>query len=187
MFAERIDLRRKPEPDLYSYSVYVAEWWNTWSNALFVVIGVLRYRAACRQRAARKRPRDRYALPTLWAFYAAAGFCSAFHHSQDRPWTILIDWVPIAGSILFVLRSHRPLLRWVSPASYAGLAFAVLFLAVDHAWTVLPPPWGHVLWHVSAAYSIAAAYQDMDLYYRTALPTDAEAAGDNAIADGTVA
>jgi hypothetical protein len=168
---------RKLEPDLYGHSGYVAEWWNTISNILFVAIGVLRYREAIANKTwAQKRAPKGYVLPRLWLLFAAAGVCSAFHHSQRMRWTIIVDWIPIAASAILLVLGHRYLLHRVSWAAWFGLAFALAVLTTDHVCTILPPPWGHMLWHVSAAFSIAQAYRDMehcyvDLFYGAPIGT----------------
>jgi hypothetical protein len=178
------DWSRKLEP-LYTHSEHVAEWWNTWSNILFVAIGVIQLRGSLRNARLYALLGDEYVMPRLWLLYTLAGFCSAFHHSQHRPWTIVVDWVPIASSIVTLLMRPK-LLRAISLAALVGFAFAFLVLAVDHAATVALPPWGHVQWHQAAAYSIAYAYGDLELYYirRFALPRDVRDIREGADAGG---
>lgn len=89
-----------------------------------------------------------------------AGVCSALHHASGQKWTIIIDWIPIAASIRYVVQ-HR---LWddLSMGSVLRLMIALGSLVVDHVWTPFPVPWGHVAWHLLAALSIDAAYQQLE-------------------------
>ena len=160
-------LERKLEPDLWSHSPYIAEFWNTVSNVLFIALGLLRYWECRNHMIASERG---YAMPRLWLMFALSGLCSAFHHSQRITGTIVIDWVPIVAQGAYVAKWHPHLLRWVSPASWFGTALAFAILAVDHVYVLLPPPWGHSKWHIAAAYAFSAVYVDMSRYYLPLLP-----------------
>ena len=166
-----MNFARKPELPYYEYSSWIAEFWNTTSNIIFFVLGMARYYDS-RQTNMKRRanPQKPNPMPTLWLLMAAAGVCSAFHHSQTMRWTIVVDWIPIGGNILYVLVYHRYLLNYVSVAAWCGFAFAMSMLVVDHVATLLPVPWGHVMWHVAAAYSITSAFQDMDRFFARVLP-----------------
>ncbi len=162
---------RKKEP-LYADSPYIAEYWNSWSNILFVIFGLLRAMEIqsylngnggghSGDAIGRQAPIVAKRMRNLWLLMACAGVCSFIHHALNVPGTIVLDWIPIASSILYLVIRNSELIRYISWAAWAGFAFASLILLVDHVHTTLPVPWGHVMWHVSIAYAIAGAYQDM--------------------------
>jgi Ceramidase len=152
---------RKWELPLFGRVPWMAEFWNTISNAPFVLIGVTRYvetlyRSPCGRSDA---------MPTLWLLLAVSGLCSAAHHSLLRSWSLRLDQLPIALSVAYVLLGHTHLLLWVSPTSYLCVALALGVLVADHIWTPIPVPWGHVIWHLMAAFAFSSAYQDMSRFY----------------------
>ena len=136
---------RVPEAH-YTHSRYVAEWWNTLSNLPFVAIGLARLYAGT-------------PLVLLYTLFTAAGVCSAFHHARPDHWTLVVDWVPIALSA--VVCTWNGVVWAASSATLfkVALAFAVLVCDNTFAWP-MPVPWGHVMWHVLAAYSIDSVYCD---------------------------
>jgi dihydroceramidase len=133
--------------EFYQVVPYIAEFWNTVSNLPFILIGLYRLKNGT-------------SLGLLYVLYALAGVCSGIHHATTPKWTIIIDWIPIASTIVIVL--HYGMWRFLSMNSVGKLSIALTALVLDHVWTPLPVPWGHVLWHLLAAWSIDAAYQELD-------------------------
>ena len=86
------------------------------------------------------------------------GICSAIHHATTQKWTLVIDWIPIAGSILLNLNY----LSFMGLPEALILLMALIWLLTDHVVTPMPPPWGHVVWHIMAAYSIDIFYQKIE-------------------------
>jgi hypothetical protein len=129
----------------YTHSMHIAEFWNTLSNIPFVLIGIYRLWQGT-------------PLTLLYFLYTMAGVCSGFHHASPHKWTIIIDWIPIATSVVIVYSTGVLWSISISTMFWIMLAFATLIN--DHVYTSIPVPWGHVLWHLLAAYSIDRAYQD---------------------------
>jgi len=137
--------KRKLEP-FFQISSYVAEFWNTISNAPFIIIGLLRLMEGTD-------------LETEYKLMVLAGIASAIHHATTPRWTILIDWAPIAWSCFHILRSNY--LLYLSPTAIFEILLAFFILVTDHVYTYIPVPWGHVFWHIVAALSIDCAYQSI--------------------------
>lgn len=146
---------RQVEPH-YRYTLYIVEFWNTFSNLPFIVFGLFRlYELATGNK-------ENPALMFAYCFMVAAGFASAIHHGVDihyKKWTILLDWIPIALSI-FLIHSQN-YLSILSFLSWIKILIAISILLVDHLYRLVPVPWGHVFWHIIAAFAIDSAYQDV--------------------------
>lgn len=136
---------RAAEPH-FTHTPFVAEWWNTLSNLPFVVIGLCRLWAGT-------------PIVGLYTLFTAAGLCSAYHHAHPEHWTLVIDWMPIATSGLLCLWFGVVTTITAATLFKVALAFAVLVTDNFLGWP-MPVPWGHVMWHVLAAYSIDSAYCD---------------------------
>ncbi len=136
-------------------SPYIAEFWNTLSNLPFVIIGLLRLNQLdCHDRDVQCQE-----VWSLYVLFVACGVCSAIHHASTPRWTIVIDWIPIATSIGLMLKYQVLFSVGVVSWFKVGVAFAVL--VNDHVYTTVNVPWGHCFWHVLAAFSIDACYQDV--------------------------
>ena len=144
---------RKLEQPLFWHCPCVAEFYNTLSNFPFIVIGLLRL---YNYDALTEFPSE--PLEKLYWMMVAAGIGSAIHHATVPSWTIVIDWVPILASSGYCL--YLGVLPFISCTTWfkIGLSFLVLF--DDHIITRIPVPWGHVMWHVLAAFSVDSIYQD---------------------------
>jgi hypothetical protein len=156
----------------------VAETYNTISNVGFVAGAIVCALAlAGREAAHGSRHFDLYRplegpLPpaTLWQLIHLmfwCGICSGMHHALCDRWggaTIVLDWVPIVNSIC-VLMSHLPRLSacWtaLTPISPILILFALAVLAEDHLSRHIPPPWGHVAWHLAASIALTSTYLDL--------------------------
>jgi hypothetical protein len=138
---------RKLEPN-FVVSRHIAEFWNTLSNLPFVVLGVLRLVEG-------QQPELQYAYQLM----ILAGIASAIHHATTPKWTIVIDWIPIVLSMVHIwTMGYYGFISW---ATYFKFTLALVVLVTDHIWTLVPVPWGHVMWHLLAAYSIDDLYQDV--------------------------
>ena len=101
---------------------------------------------------------ENYNHQLFYWLFTCAGVCSAYHHSSPHSWTIVIDWLPISISILLGL--YEGIFWTVQPVTLFKVSFAFSVLLADHWWTPTPVPWGHVMWHLLAAYSFDEVYQD---------------------------
>ena len=155
---------RKKEVPLFGRFRWIAEFWNTLSNLPFIVIGVLRLYALQEIQhtgggTALQFVERREAVLLLYRLYTCAGIASGFHHMCNYSWTIIVDWIPIFLSMLiFLTEGFLPL---VSVVSWFKLVLAFYVLLTDHMNTIVPVPFGHVMWHLLAALAIDAAYQDV--------------------------
>ena len=139
---------RKLEP-FHTHTQWIAEFWNTMSNLPFILIGIVRLET----QLVNFRP-----LYLQYQFMIFAGICSAIHHATTQKWTIIIDWIPIVSSILLNLNY----LSYAELPEILILLMAFFWLLTDHVVTPMPVPWGHVVWHIMAAYSIDTFYQKIE-------------------------
>lgn len=144
---------RKLEP-AFQVTPWIAEFYNTLSNLPFLLIGLWRYNELALLDETVLVEQLRF----LYALYIACGVCSAIHHATTPRWTILIDWIPISTSILLILKFH--FVVYFGVVSWFKLGLAMAMLVNDHVYTTVNVPWGHCFWHVLAAFSIDACYQD---------------------------
>jgi intracellular septation protein A len=77
-------------------------------------------------------------------------------------YTIFIDWLPIASSIVYLLYNNY-LLSGITNVSLLKIMLALVVLTTDHMWTPINVPWGHVFWHILIGLAIDSAYQDIYL------------------------
>jgi len=141
----------------YKTTRFICEFWNTISNLVFVVIGFMRL-----------ADEDLYLyydeLVVLYTLFTLAGFCSGIHHALNFKYTIFIDWLPIASSIMYLLYNNH-LLEYITLVSWFKIVLAFVVLTTDHIWTPINVPWGHVFWHILIGFAIDSAYQDIYLLY----------------------
>ena len=136
----------------YSHTKYIHEFWNTISNLVFVIIGIIRLYDA--------EIYEQEDLFNLYVLYTMAGFCSGIHHATHYKMTIIIDWIPISGSIIYICYNYY-LLHYISLVSWIKIITALFVLMTDHVCTPVNVPWGHVFWHVFAGFAIDSAYTDI--------------------------
>lgn len=129
--------RRKPEHR--SPNSLFHEHWCTLSSMIFIVIGLLR----CVQFDGMDSAQD------LYLCYALLGLGSAIHHAFSFRGSLVVDWIPIIS--FTTLCVYYEMFEFISLATYFHILFALGTLVVDHVCTLLPVPWGHVLWHILAA------------------------------------
>lgn len=152
MLAALDRLVTRVEEKEYTHSPRVREWFCTWSNVPFTLIATLRLLNGFSG--------DLTGLLTvLYGLLAAAGVCSAIHHGTPGHATLVIDWLPIATSLTIVF--WNGLLAYAQWSTVAMALFTLAWLLLDHIRPVTPAPWGHVLWHVSAAWAADSLYQDL--------------------------
>ena len=139
---------RHPEA-AFTHSRWIHEWFCTWSNVWFVVLGA--FRLADTQA-------DERELIVLYALLVLAGVCSAVHHATVTPLTLILDWIPIASSVVLCL--WWGVYLHARASTVAACSATLLWVVVDHVHPVMPIPWGHVIWHMSAAWAADALYSD---------------------------
>ena len=181
---------RRFEP-FYATCPWIAEFWNTLSNLPFLVIAGLRLLELRMAGTSSDRTPEAtlsyypYTSPSLlphpldphvellYLWMLAMGLASAVHHATTTKWTIVVDWVPIAGCLAF-LWHHGLLWRCVgrpplctalefslSPAVVFQLFVALGVFLTDHLTALIPAPWGHVMWHLLIAGVMDAAFQEL--------------------------
>jgi len=141
---------RRLEP-FFQVTPLMAEFWNAMSNLPLVMFGASRL-------ASEDMPSP---LPTFYTLMVLAGVCSFIHHATTPKWTIVIDWLPIASSILLGL--YHEIVYCVSLTTCLKCLLAFASLIVDHHFVLMGVPWGHAVWHILAAYSLDSVYQDVAL------------------------
>ena len=147
----------------HTYSPYIAESWNTFSNIAFV------WGAAFLSDDAQFAGAVLVAHETrklLVALMAMIGICSGIHHAlcdrYDR-YTLVLDWIPIVASMITLSSVDTAAVGFFGPTSMSTFivcGVALAFLITDHVCHVLPPPIGHVIWHVTAALGMTMLYWD---------------------------
>lgn len=150
--------QRKLEP-FYQVTPFIAEFWNTLSNAPFVIIGLWRLYELSEIDVWPIGLHHIDRLILLYWLYVFCGICSGIHHATSARWTIVIDWIPITLSIISNL--YFGLWMHVGFVSAFQVLIALLVLGTDHVWTPINVPWGHCMWHILAAYAIDSCYQDV--------------------------
>jgi hypothetical protein len=151
---------------LYNKSLYIAEYYNTISNLPFIIFGLSRlyelyqfHEDVCLDYYECKLITLNM-LYTLYILYTFFGICSGIHHAFYFKYSIIIDYIPITLTIIYFIMN--PFLFYlISFTSYIKLFISFLTLVSDHLYTPIPVPFGHVLWHLLASYSIDSAYQDI--------------------------
>jgi hypothetical protein len=144
---------RKLEQPLFWHCPCIAEFYNTLSNLPFIAIGLLRL----------------YSEDVLWEYptepwmrlywlMVAAGVCSAVHHATVPYWTIVVDWLPILASGGYCV--WLGVLPLISYGTWFKMGLAFVIMVDDQLITRIPVPFGHVFWHITAAYAVDSMYQD---------------------------
>jgi len=144
-----MNFRRKLEP-FYTHSPFIAEFWNTISNAPFIIFGGMRLWEGT-------------SMSGFYVLMILCGICSGIHHARDFRYSILLDWTPITISILGILRYK--IYEYITLTTWTKLTMATSFLIMDHVWTPIPIPFGHVLWHISAAFAVDSMFQDVVFFW----------------------
>lgn len=138
----------------YQYSFYIAEFWNTVSNLPFIILGLFRFYELAAMN------HENRSLQLAYVLLAFAGIASGIHHAVNigyKKWTIFLDWIPILLSLLLIYSQGFIF----SVVSWLKIIFAISVLLVDHFLGLVPVPWGHVFWHILAAFAVDNAYQDV--------------------------
>ncbi len=141
---------RRPEVPPFGVVPFINEFWNTLSNAPFIIIALLRLS-------------EEPFIPMVhdaYFYLILIGIGSSVHHATTPKWTIIIDWIPILWALYFSVTSGLWQAWSWCVLFELGLAFSVL--VVDHTTTLIPVPWGHVFWHVLAAFAIEAFLQNAE-------------------------
>lgn len=146
-FAKRYERRLETA---FQVNPYIAEFWNTVSNAPLSVIGLLRLI---------ENYGNDSAIEIAYFLMILTGICSAIHHATTPRWTIVIDWIPIASMLIYSVVTWNLML--ISPAVVAEIVLSLAVLYSDHILKIVPVPWGHVMWHLLAALSVDAFLQNM--------------------------
>jgi hypothetical protein len=123
---------------------------NTISNIGFGILGLIGMVENTDERLVR-----------LYFWMVMACFCSGFHHASPdwmRRGTLILDWVPIAVSI--VLNIQYDTLQCMTLSTMFKAVIASLFLFNDLV-DYIPVPWGHVTWHILAAMTIDSHYREL--------------------------
>jgi hypothetical protein len=131
----------------FSNSKYVAEFWNTISNLPFILIGSVRL---C----------EKTELVNLYWLMIGAGIASGIHHMMVQKWTIILDWIPMVLSVCVLFKMG--VFHLISYGSWMQVIIALLVLYMDHIHQLMPVPWGHVCWHLLAAFATDNVYQDIE-------------------------
>jgi hypothetical protein len=140
----------------YSNNKYICEYYNTISNLIFIILGIIRL---CQTNV-----QNFNEIFNLYLLFILAGICSGFHHMFNFKWTIIIDWIPITLSIIYLLVNHQ-LISLINYASWFKLILAFSILFIDNMTRLIHVPWGHVFWHILAGLSIDSVYNDILIYH----------------------
>ena len=142
--------------EFYKVTPFIAEFWKTVSNIPFIFLGI--YHLIL------------YSLDTnlqiVYSLLIVAGFSSGFHHatnykcvlcSKEITWTLIIDWIPILLSILYIITTK--MIVSFTAISWIYIGFSILWLIIDNIFVPFAH-WGHCIWHILIAFAISNAYQD---------------------------
>ncbi len=132
----------------YDVNIHIAEFWNTLTNIPFILIGLYNLLFYTFD----------WNLTVAYFLLTMCGIGSSIHHASPHKWTIVIDWIPISCSILFVLWSGI-----IYSISMKSLIFSIIsfgILLTDHICTPISVPWGHCLWHILASIAVNSIYSD---------------------------
>lgn len=138
---------------------FPGEFWNTISNLPFVIIGLMRL--------------TQYRHPEaklLYILFVAIGVCSGLHHACPpgfRHLSLILDYIPIVAS----LYHGWFIIPFVSQVTWFKVGLALLVLVIDHLSPFLTRsgkplvdvPFGHVFWHILAAFAVDSAYSEVFL------------------------
>lgn len=138
-------MRRQEQP--YNKSKYIYEYYNTLSNLPFIFIGLARLYY------------DNNSHTQLYKAMVFCGICSGIHHAVNFRGSIILDYIPIVYSLLYLTSNN--LWNKINPVSVGLATLALFILFLDHIVQLMPVPWGHVMWHVCAAYAMDSCYQSL--------------------------
>ena len=142
--------------EFYKVTPFIAEFWKTISNLPFVILGLYHLISFSLNTN----------LKVVYSLLIIAGFFSAFHHatnykcalcSREITWTLIIDWVPILSSIIYIIITK--MINYFSFYSWIFIGVSVLWLLIDNAFAPFKH-WGHCIWHILIAFAISNAYTD---------------------------
>jgi len=105
----------------YEVTKYICEFWNTISNLVFVVIGIIRLSSL----------ENNSDLVVLYSLFIGAGIGSGIHHACEYQYSIVIDLIPILVSIIYVL-IHNYVLEFITFVSWLKFIIAISVLIADH-------------------------------------------------------
>ena len=131
----------------YQVTPYIAEFWNTISNILLILVGV--YRLFTQDMSLLSQQ--------LYTLMILCGFCSGIHHATPQDWTIVIDWIPIASSIYIVFMNN--VIFYMDTYTIVVTAIVITWFLSDQFLHLTDPRIGHSLWHIGAAFALDAIYQ----------------------------
>lgn len=138
---------RRLEP-AYNVSPYFYEYYNSLSNLPFIFIGLARLYFGVNDLTTQ-----------LYKYMILCGICSGIHHMFHFRGSLILDYVPIVLSLRY-LYIHN-LFTQIHPVSMGLAALALFILFLDHIIQLMPVPWGHVMWHVCAAYAMDSCYHSL--------------------------
>jgi hypothetical protein len=140
---------RRPEP-AYHKSAYIYEFYNTLSNLPFIFIGLARLAESNNSNNITNK---------LYLAMVFCGVCSGIHHAVNFRGSIILDYIPIVYSLIYL--TNMGLWYKINPISVGLATLALFILFLDHIVQLMPVPWGHVMWHVCAAYAMDSCYQSL--------------------------
>jgi len=144
---------RIPEKN-YAVTPYIAEYHNTWSNAGFLLLGIWGVLQAQWSLASEHH---RALALKLYLLMIGCGIGSVIHHAIASKYywrTIGADYVCIVLSILTIWTNAGVILPLMSLETQLWISFACGIFVLDHVWSGLRAPWGHVIWHLSSAWAM---------------------------------
>lgn len=138
----------------YAVTPYISEFFCTITNVPFIIVGLynLYYLS----------PTDFEIMHTLYWLMVFAGIASGIHHAFIFRGSIILDWIPIASSILLLVYNFNfKILTFVTFTSWIKFTIALAILLSDHLCTPLKVPIGHCAWHLAACWAVNSMYRDL--------------------------
>lgn len=80
-------------------------------------------------------------LPELYLLSIFIGVCSAYHHAYCTKYSIFIDWIPIALTMVITCGYYQ-IFYYLTLTTWTKVMFAVFVLLNDHSILTIPVPWG---------------------------------------------
>lgn len=173
------ECKRRPELPYHSHVDGIAEYYNTISNAGFMLGACWCWTVLIHKQLLLSKESDPpfngplsvETLNYLILLLLVCGWCSAIHHSlcdQYGKYTIVLDWIPIASSLYVIGTTYKTntqenqTLMWtsLSTSSVCICIIALCILLEDHVIKNVKAPWGHVTWHLTASIGITFVYLD---------------------------
>lgn len=163
-FNKQSTKKRDIEYDTKSYVIdyntnnYICKFWNISSNLIFIVIGFLRL-------ANNEMYYDYHELVVLYKLFICSGFCNAIHNALNhKKYTIFLNWMPIVGSIMYLLYKHH-LLEFITLVSLLKVCLICVVFIIDHIFAPINSPFDNVFWYLLIGLAIDSAYTDIFIYY----------------------